>query len=159
MCCSPWGHKESDMTEWLNNNNNKVSVWIKVWVCFPNPLTDCKAHKGQTTVEVNFNVRLRQWWDQQSSTVFCFFFFFNIWLYPAACGTLVAWPGVKPASPALEGRVLNTGLLGKSQHHWISPKSQRDAWECACDVWGGIEVPSWEFERILLVHSVCNKPP
>jgi len=21
-CCSPWGCKESDMTEWLNNNNN-----------------------------------------------------------------------------------------------------------------------------------------
>ena len=21
-CCSPWGHKESDMTEWLNNNRN-----------------------------------------------------------------------------------------------------------------------------------------
>ena len=20
VCCSPWGHKESDMTEWLNNN-------------------------------------------------------------------------------------------------------------------------------------------
>jgi len=20
-CCSPWGHKESDMTEWLNSNN------------------------------------------------------------------------------------------------------------------------------------------
>ena len=20
-CCSPWGHKKSDMTEWLNNNN------------------------------------------------------------------------------------------------------------------------------------------
>ena len=19
VCCSPWGHKESDMTEWLNN--------------------------------------------------------------------------------------------------------------------------------------------
>ena len=19
LCCSPWGHKESDMTEWLNN--------------------------------------------------------------------------------------------------------------------------------------------
>ena len=19
-CCSPWGHKDSDMTEWLNNN-------------------------------------------------------------------------------------------------------------------------------------------
>ena len=22
MCCSPWGHKESDVTERLNNNNN-----------------------------------------------------------------------------------------------------------------------------------------
>ena len=21
VCCSPWGHKESDMTEGLNNNN------------------------------------------------------------------------------------------------------------------------------------------
>ena len=25
-CCSPWGHKESDMTEWLNNNNNKRKI-------------------------------------------------------------------------------------------------------------------------------------
>ena len=24
MCCSPWHHKESDTTEWLNNNNNSV---------------------------------------------------------------------------------------------------------------------------------------
>ena len=23
VCCSPWGHKESDMTEWLNNNTTK----------------------------------------------------------------------------------------------------------------------------------------
>ena len=21
VCCSPWGHKESDMTEWLNSDN------------------------------------------------------------------------------------------------------------------------------------------
>ena len=21
LCCSLWGHKESNMTEWLNNNN------------------------------------------------------------------------------------------------------------------------------------------
>ena len=24
-CCSPWGHKESDMTEQLNNNNKMCS--------------------------------------------------------------------------------------------------------------------------------------
>ena len=23
VCCSPWGHKESDTTEWLNNNSSK----------------------------------------------------------------------------------------------------------------------------------------
>ena len=25
-CCSPWGHKESDTTEWLNNNNSGKCV-------------------------------------------------------------------------------------------------------------------------------------
>ena len=25
VCCSPWGHKESDTTEQLNNNNNSYS--------------------------------------------------------------------------------------------------------------------------------------
>ena len=31
VCCSPWGHKESDTTEQLNNNNNKY-----VYICkFP----------------------------------------------------------------------------------------------------------------------------
>ena len=24
-CCSPWGHKELDTTEWLKNNNNKTT--------------------------------------------------------------------------------------------------------------------------------------
>ena len=26
-CCSPRGHKESDMTEQLNNNNSKMRLW------------------------------------------------------------------------------------------------------------------------------------
>ena len=25
VCCSPWGHKESDTTEWLNNNRKPNS--------------------------------------------------------------------------------------------------------------------------------------
>ena len=25
-CCSPWGHKELDMTERLNHNNNSLSM-------------------------------------------------------------------------------------------------------------------------------------
>ena len=31
-----------------------------------------------------------------------------------ACGILAPWPGIKPAPPALEGRVLTTGLPRKS---------------------------------------------
>ena len=26
-CCSSWGHKESDRTEWLNNNNKTTDIW------------------------------------------------------------------------------------------------------------------------------------
>ena len=29
-CCSPWGHKESDMTEWSNGNNIMATVWSSV---------------------------------------------------------------------------------------------------------------------------------
>ena len=32
LCCSPWGCKQSDMTEWQNNNNNTHSMDIrKLW--------------------------------------------------------------------------------------------------------------------------------
>ena len=33
-CCSPWGHKESDMTKLLNNNRTQI----------PSPLTPSSAH-------------------------------------------------------------------------------------------------------------------
>ena len=26
VCCSPWSHKESDMSEWLNNSNNFIVI-------------------------------------------------------------------------------------------------------------------------------------
>ena len=34
VCCSPWGHKESDTTEWLNNNNNVWTTWCLLLI-FP----------------------------------------------------------------------------------------------------------------------------
>jgi len=30
-CCSPWGRKEVDTNEWLNNNNNSSNVYNKWW--------------------------------------------------------------------------------------------------------------------------------
>ena len=32
-CCSPWGNKESDTTEWLNNNNNN-KTWTLPCITF-----------------------------------------------------------------------------------------------------------------------------
>ena len=40
--------------------------------------------------------------------MFCFF-------HHEACGILVPWPGIKPATLALEGKVLTTGPPGKSR--------------------------------------------
>ena len=34
-CCSPWGHKESDVTERLNNNNKKSSPYPKLYKLYP----------------------------------------------------------------------------------------------------------------------------
>ena len=28
VCCSPWGHRESDTIEWLNNNNKRKQIII-----------------------------------------------------------------------------------------------------------------------------------
>ena len=34
-CCSPWGHKESDTTEQLNNNNRLIPIYgVRATVCF-----------------------------------------------------------------------------------------------------------------------------
>ena len=30
-CCSPWGHKESDMTERLNHNNRCQALYLAFW--------------------------------------------------------------------------------------------------------------------------------
>ena len=35
-CCSLWGHKESDTTEWLNNNNKVISLPSKTISLLPN---------------------------------------------------------------------------------------------------------------------------
>ena len=36
-CCSPWGHKESDVAERLDNNNRSTYIsisYISYWFCF-----------------------------------------------------------------------------------------------------------------------------
>ena len=43
VCCSPWGHKESDMTEWLNSSNTKSQPLAEdphTWPCTPDTWTN-----------------------------------------------------------------------------------------------------------------------
>ena len=44
----------------------------------------------------------------------------NFWPYQEEGGTLGPWPEIKSTSQALEGKVLTTGLPGKSQVWWYS---------------------------------------
>ena len=46
-------------------------------------------------------------------TIFILFYVLVFWGYKA-CGILTPQPGIKPTPPALEGKVLTTGLPGKS---------------------------------------------
>ena len=42
VCCSPWGHKELDTSEWLNNNNRQESAFAGVQVGSNHPLLLCE---------------------------------------------------------------------------------------------------------------------
>ena len=43
-CCSPWGRRESDMTERLNNNNNKGTTPATTWMNSENIKLSERSH-------------------------------------------------------------------------------------------------------------------
>ena len=61
VCCSPWGHKESDMTKWLNwtelNNQNQQDTYIKV-----TPPTPPQHPPSSSFFPFHFFIRLRYSW-------------------------------------------------------------------------------------------------
>ena len=49
-CCSPWGHKESDMTEQLTNNNkcsSGANKWFGWALCMPSMPYRCMTYVGK----------------------------------------------------------------------------------------------------------------
>ena len=65
-CCSPWGRKELDRTEWLNNSNSYAK---KVWQCF---LRICQFATNHVT---NFPFDCAFW-------IICSQEFREFWIWP-----------------------------------------------------------------------------
>ena len=82
---------------------------------------DSVLHSEAKTRNIQFTIFLKDlfgvdhffkslyWMCSNIASVLCFGFFGL-----GACGILPPWPGIEPAPPALEGKVLTTGPPGKS---------------------------------------------
>ena len=99
---SPWGRKESDTTERLLKKENSLGRLLG------------GKEKQLAISDKNLNKRLcdHLQWSEKG-----FFFFFSSMFRPrcTARGILVPRPGIEPLPSALEGEVLTTGPLEKSQ--------------------------------------------
>ena len=82
---------------------------------------------------------------------YCFCFIF--WVFGCeACEILAPWPGIEPASFALEGEVLTTGLLGKSPSLLFLRTGVVTCFEGLNSLW--LLCPWWLLREIVLMISV-----
>ena len=82
---------------------------------------------------------------------YCFCFIF--WDFGCeACEILAPWPGLEPASFALEGEVLTTGLLGKSPSRLFLRTGVVTCFEGLNSLW--LLCPWWLLREIVLMISV-----
>ena len=54
------------------------------------------------------------------------------------CGIIAPQPGIEPSPPALEGKVLTTGLPGKSQILQVLTWRKEMALPCESSAFGGV---------------------
>ena len=81
--CSPGGHKELTMTDWLSTATEKSHAIISVLYC-------SLAFK-ESGIQLYF-------------LLFIYLFFRSYFFAHTTCGILVPQPGVKPTSPSLEAQ-------------------------------------------------------
>ena len=106
---SPWNCKESDMTEQLSWDRANTS-----------PTCDTVALLERVSALTGTSDKSfwRRWYLNLEK--WCFFFFL---LHHSACGTLILWPGVKPAPPGLEAWSINYWI--NRQVPWILQNEYR----------------------------------
>ena len=93
----------------------------QLWDCRPAQMrgvyggTACQAAEGPASCLCELPATDRELVFRRESM--CFFFLFNFWPHPGACGTLAPQLRIEPATPrppAVEGGVLTVELTGKS---------------------------------------------
>ena len=57
-CCSPWGHKESDMTGWLNNNADDTTLMAESGEELKSLLTRVKEENEKAGLKLNIKVKI-----------------------------------------------------------------------------------------------------
>ena len=81
------------------------------WALISPPSTTFPITKFSKVWERRHQYSLYHWHSKSATNTFL------LWPHCVACGILVPWPGIEPVPCALEGRVLTTGLWGKSPNH------------------------------------------
>ena len=81
-CCSPWGHKESDKTEQLNNNKN-TTVYSD-YIPKNKKIKSSDLYKGKTTNSLS-DISFK---NNFSHSVDCLFI---LSMFPSMCKNFLAW--------------------------------------------------------------------
>ena len=66
VCCSPWGHKESDMTEWQKNNwHLQTLLYSKLWWWGQHPIESDETWYGRPqAARCSTEIKWRLWFCQ-----------------------------------------------------------------------------------------------
>ena len=108
VCCSAWGNKDSDITEWLNNNN--LQKWISDQIC--PPLVKVKSLSRVRLFVIPWTVAY-----QAPPSMGCSRQEYWSGLPFPSPGDLPN-PGIEPWSPTLEADALTSEPPGSLNNAW-----------------------------------------
>ena len=111
-CCSPWGCKELDMTEWLNNNKSNTQ-YFSYFPCFVCSIASCSSSHLPSGL-----IFLLPEWSLVGTELFQFSFVwkwlfpFNYWYAAAAVKSLQSSPTL---CDPIDGSPLGSSVPGTLQ--------------------------------------------
>ena len=106
-CCSPWGHKESDTTEWLNRTELKLQKFRGLLFLFPLLISISKAFTLKCVTSVNYKLALAkiicQWLNKNMGIC-------HLLLWKLNLGCCSCWPSI--SAEGIQGGVRQSVFQG-----------------------------------------------